>query len=217
MNINLIKLILKIVWKSTKALGMSFSINPTKDEFGFYHLYVVAEYDPPGNYISEMIKNVLPPKIELPKITEPPKVTDTTKETELPNVTNTPKEIESKETEPPNVTNTPKETKSSKKPSTVIDTKITEECMKAFRDTGLEVHNVLREKHSVPPLKIGQRATQFSLKHATFLSNDFIFEHSEQSAENENLGENIYLEISSEPFKLNIDNCRCNYNLILIF
>ena len=88
--------------------------------------------------------------------------------------------------------------------------------MQAFRDTGLEVHNMLRERHSVPPLKIGQRATQFSLKYATFLSNDFIFEHSERSDENENLGENIYLKMSTEPFKLNIDDCRCNFNFKLI-
>ena len=88
--------------------------------------------------------------------------------------------------------------------------------MKAFRDTGLEVHNMFRYKHNVPPLIIDQKATQFSLKHATFLSNDFIFEHSERSAENENLGENIYLKMSSEPFQLNIDDCRCNFNFKLI-
>ena len=88
--------------------------------------------------------------------------------------------------------------------------------MQAFRDTGLEVHNMLREKHNAPPLIIDQRATQFSLKHATFLSNDFLIQRSERSAENENLGENIYLKMSSEPFQLNIDDCRCNFNFKLI-
>ena len=43
---------------------MSFSINPRKDPDGFYYLYVVAEYDPPGNYLLEMKDNVLPPKTE---------------------------------------------------------------------------------------------------------------------------------------------------------
>ena len=58
----------------------------------------------------------------------------------------------------------------------------------------LQLHNYYRARHSAAPLTISQRLNHIAQKYAEHLAATSKFEHSGNKFENENLGENLYMQ-----------------------
>lgn len=67
--------------------------------------------------------------------------------------------------------------------------------MNDFQSESLRAHNKYREKHCVPPLKLNKEMCRISQKHADYLINKRILEHSN----NGDYGENIFAITSTNP------------------
>ena len=79
--------------------------------------------------------------------------------------------------------------------------RIPEQCLKAFTQRALNQTNKYRIRHHVQPLTLADKnIVNIAQNYACHLINTNLFQH---NPNNGNLGENLYMSMSTAPFNLN--------------
>ncbi len=86
------------------------------------------------------------------------------------------------------------------------------QCLEAFSNRAIQVHNELRLKHGSSELSLDQGAQDFALEWANHLSEGFELNHSR----NRKYGENLYLKMVQFPLNFTSNECECKYNCWMI-
>ncbi|XP_018798318.1 PREDICTED: repressed by EFG1 protein 1-like [Bactrocera latifrons] len=155
----------QVVWKGSKRLGVAMTRSGDR-------IYVVANYDPPGNYDGEFSNNVLP-AIRVHKLCAPQDCLYSVRYVEI--MATVKRTVIIKKVSVSGAPNQPPP-----KPITISQADFEKAC--------LEAHNKFRAMHGTPPLSINPNLTQVAAKWAQNLAKRQKMEHSP----NGKYGENIY-------------------------
>lgn len=161
----------QIVWKDTKELG----IGSAKSKSG--KLYVVANYNPPGNYTGQFATKVLPPGALQFR---------TNNNESTPNNNLAPS---------PAGSNRNSRNFGEIATNLVGKLKVSADKGDTFEEECLQAHNAYRKKHGVPPLVLNKKICKYSTEWAKVLAKTGKMEHRDQST----YGENIFYAWSSDP------------------
>ncbi|XP_053689587.1 uncharacterized protein LOC128738462 [Sabethes cyaneus] len=154
----------QVVWKDSRELGVGMASNRSGQ------IFVVANYDPPGNYIGSFAKNVPPPGgFEVPKI-----IVDKTAN-------------KAAEGEPKN--STPK----AEKHVRIVDENDPDQ-FDEFSQAMLRHHNEYRRRHGAPDLVLHKELLRDAQQWAEILARDDRFTY----RQNSKYGENLYCLWSSD-------------------
>lgn len=164
----------QIIWKNTKELG----IGNAKSKSG--KLYVVANYNPPGNYSGQFSKNVLPPGANQFKTHH---IRSSVIESNH-NALSTTGSVTSA-----------KSNKNIGDLATDFVNKLKTSSDDSFEAEFLDTHNEYRRKHGVPPLTLSRKLNKYAEEWAKILVKKGKMEHRDQN----DYGENIYFAWSSDP------------------
>lgn len=158
----------QVVWRDSRELGVGVARNRSGQVF------VVANYDPPGNYIGSFAKNVAPPGgFEIPKI-----------------IIDRPSNISNNNMEDGAKIGTPK---SKEKHVRIVDENDPDQ-FDEFSQAMLRHHNEYRRRHGAPDLVLHKELLRDAQQWAEILARDDRFTY----RQNSKYGENLYCLWSSD-------------------
>jgi uncharacterized protein YkwD len=160
----------QMIWKNSKYIGIGI----TQGNNGY--TYVVANYYPGGNIEKEFKENVLSKK----------------------NLNLYGSNILSQSNNNNNFEIEYNENNNNIKPKDNTNIDNVEFTSEEFANDALKAHNIYREKHHVPPVKLNKEICLLAQKHANMMAINEEFIHSHNTYKDEELAENLFMWIGYE-------------------